>query len=413
MLAARGHPDAGYMPPPQAVQGVNRDNAGSTQAAGGAAGLITSRVGPLANALTTSRTAGPFSNSSSALSQIPTSNSATIEYILQLPTTNSLAPSLSTLVSSRDEDGNTALHHASTAGNLKAVRALILAGADPFAKNMAGWTPEAYSVSVQAEVYFKGLINEWKERHTAMQQRRATETALGRQGPPSPDRLRQGSEDLPQTNRPRRREGPYGNVPGQSRSSPSVPSANVSGMGKGGLRLVMPDDDDEQDQRESDIIRSQNPYQTLVRSQANNRRRGLSDNSYGSSATSGSGSTELSSGSSASRSQSDADSEPLEEQDESDNEELSDSESDATETVRNSAVYDPQTPMNEHVPGGAPSFPAYLTQSPGRMMASPQLGRAGLERETINRRGLIPGVRTEGDMATPSVETLPSNDVWK
>lgn len=67
-------------------------------------------------------------------------------------------------VNAKDDHGNTCLHDASAWGNLKAVRALIQAGADPLSKNKAGWTPEYYSVTVQAEVYFRNLVAEWEKR---------------------------------------------------------------------------------------------------------------------------------------------------------------------------------------------------------------------------------------------------------
>ena len=59
-----------------------------------------------------------------------------------------------------DINGNTALHHASAAGELKALRMLLQAGASPSAQNAFSWTPIAYSATVQAEVYFKNLITE-------------------------------------------------------------------------------------------------------------------------------------------------------------------------------------------------------------------------------------------------------------
>lgn len=63
-----------------------------------------------------------------------------------------------------DADGNSCLHYASTWGNLKAIRALIQAGADPIRQNGKGWTPQAYSITVQAEVYYKNLVAEWEKR---------------------------------------------------------------------------------------------------------------------------------------------------------------------------------------------------------------------------------------------------------
>lgn len=67
-------------------------------------------------------------------------------------------------VHARDAEGDTCLHYASAWGNLKAVRVLIQAGADPLARNNDGWTPEYYSVTVQAEVYYRNLVAEWEKR---------------------------------------------------------------------------------------------------------------------------------------------------------------------------------------------------------------------------------------------------------
>lgn len=67
-------------------------------------------------------------------------------------------------VNSRDNKGDTPLHHASAAGSLKALRVLLSAGADPFAKNSYDWTPLSYSQTVAAEVYFKNLVAEFERR---------------------------------------------------------------------------------------------------------------------------------------------------------------------------------------------------------------------------------------------------------
>jgi uncharacterized protein len=64
----------------------------------------------------------------------------------------------------RDKEGNISLHYATAWGNLKAVRALIHSGAIPMSKNNDGWTPNSYSLTVQAEVYYKGLVAEWDKR---------------------------------------------------------------------------------------------------------------------------------------------------------------------------------------------------------------------------------------------------------
>ncbi|KAH9869131.1 hypothetical protein IAQ61_006336 [Plenodomus lingam] len=79
-----------------------------------------------------------------------------------MPTLILLQPSILTTA---DNDGNTALHHASAAGELKALRMLLSYGAEPLAMNWASWTPVHYSATSAAESYFKGLIIErekWK-----------------------------------------------------------------------------------------------------------------------------------------------------------------------------------------------------------------------------------------------------------
>lgn len=86
-------------------------------------------------------------------------------------------------VNARDDQGNTCLHNATAWGNLKAVRALIQAGADPLRKNTAGWTPEYYSITVQAEVYYRNMVAEWEKRkaedETLANDRRAKAAAAG------------------------------------------------------------------------------------------------------------------------------------------------------------------------------------------------------------------------------------------
>ncbi|CZR57826.1 probable AVO2 Component of a complex containing the Tor2p kinase and other proteins, which may have a role in regulation of cell growth, partial [Phialocephala subalpina] len=75
-----------------------------------------------------------------------------------------------TLLSSSDIDGNTALHFASSNGHLLVLRTLLAAGADSEKRNVWSWTPVAYSATVQAEVYFKGLVGE-VERRKAVRER--------------------------------------------------------------------------------------------------------------------------------------------------------------------------------------------------------------------------------------------------
>ncbi|KIV84480.1 hypothetical protein PV11_00255 [Exophiala sideris] len=69
-------------------------------------------------------------------------------------------------VNAQDEQGNICLHNATAWGHLKAVRALVQAGANPRRTNKAGWTPEYYSITVQAEVYYRNLVAEWDKRRS-------------------------------------------------------------------------------------------------------------------------------------------------------------------------------------------------------------------------------------------------------
>jgi hypothetical protein len=63
-----------------------------------------------------------------------------------------------------DGKGDTALHHASAAGELKAVRMLLSYGANPLSLNGKSWTPVHYSATSAAEEYFKGLIIEMEKK---------------------------------------------------------------------------------------------------------------------------------------------------------------------------------------------------------------------------------------------------------
>lgn len=70
------------------------------------------------------------------------------------------------ILENADVDGNTALHFASSNGHLLVLRTLLAAGADAERRNVWSWTPVAYSATVQAEVYFKGLVAEVERRKT-------------------------------------------------------------------------------------------------------------------------------------------------------------------------------------------------------------------------------------------------------
>jgi uncharacterized protein len=81
------------------------------------------------------------------------------------------------LLKNADVDGNTALHFASSNGHLLVLRTLLAAGADSERRNMWSWTPVAYSATVQAEVYFKGLVAEVERRRVV--RREAQERGTG------------------------------------------------------------------------------------------------------------------------------------------------------------------------------------------------------------------------------------------
>ncbi|TQV92915.1 ankyrin repeat containing protein [Cordyceps javanica] len=66
-----------------------------------------------------------------------------------------------------DAEGNTALHFASGNGSLLCLRTLLAAGADAERRNVWNWTATAYSATVQAEVYLKGLVSEAGRRQKA------------------------------------------------------------------------------------------------------------------------------------------------------------------------------------------------------------------------------------------------------
>lgn len=67
-------------------------------------------------------------------------------------------------VQAADLDGNTALHFASSNGNLLVLRTLLAAGAEAERRNAWNWTALSYSATVQAEVYLKGLVAEVERR---------------------------------------------------------------------------------------------------------------------------------------------------------------------------------------------------------------------------------------------------------
>lgn len=73
-----------------------------------------------------------------------------------------------------DAEGNTALHFATSNGNLTSLRILLVAGADVDRVNIWNWTPAAYSATVQAEVYLKSLVAEVSKRKQLRKEIEAT-----------------------------------------------------------------------------------------------------------------------------------------------------------------------------------------------------------------------------------------------
>lgn len=127
------------------------------------------------------------------------------------------------LVTAQDKQGNTCLHNACAWGNLKAVRALVEAGADPKCTNYAGWLPESYSLTVQADVYFRTLVTE-------VEKRRVEEEARARDRRKTGGRVRMiAAEDEEGQETDRRNKGNPAHDPG--RFMPIRTATTESGLG--------------------------------------------------------------------------------------------------------------------------------------------------------------------------------------
>ncbi|KAM0805504.1 ankyrin repeat-containing domain protein [Usnea florida] len=100
----------------------------------------------------------PWKNKQGADTLMLTSRTAHTTLLTHLLTL-STSPATSRPLAAADTSGNTPLHYASAYGQLKSIRVLLEHGADASARNAWSWTPVSYSASVQAEVYFKGLVN--------------------------------------------------------------------------------------------------------------------------------------------------------------------------------------------------------------------------------------------------------------
>lgn len=85
-------------------------------------------------------------------------------------------------VRAQDSNGNTCLHQACAWGNLKNARVLVQAGADPLRQNHQGWRPDAYSLTVQADVYFRNLVAEFERRRAEDMARKRDQRPRGNGG---------------------------------------------------------------------------------------------------------------------------------------------------------------------------------------------------------------------------------------
>ncbi|MCJ1274048.1 hypothetical protein MMC21_001842 [Puttea exsequens] len=122
-----------------------------------------------------------------------------------------------------DSAGNTPLHYASAYGQLKSIRTLLEHGADAGARNAWSWTPQAYSASVQAEVYFKDL-------RAAQERERGVVVGSGVGAEREGNRSRGGSGG---------RSGSGGVERERDRDRETEVGRNRGGSGgKGGVRLV-------------------------------------------------------------------------------------------------------------------------------------------------------------------------------
>ncbi|KAI1492311.1 ankyrin repeat-containing domain protein [Biscogniauxia mediterranea] len=77
-----------------------------------------------------------------------------------------------------DIDGNTALHFASSNGNINVLQILLIAGADPDRRNVWSWNAVSYSATVQSEVALKSFVAAEKEKRRQMK----TGTSEGKRG---------------------------------------------------------------------------------------------------------------------------------------------------------------------------------------------------------------------------------------
>lgn len=125
----------------------------------------------------------PWKNKQGADALIITSRTPHTALLTHLLT---LSPTPTSPLAAIDTSGNTPLHYASAYGQLKSIRTLLEHGADASARNAWSWTPVNYSASVQAEVYFKGLVNAAEREREGMREGMTTVTGARSRGGSGP-----------------------------------------------------------------------------------------------------------------------------------------------------------------------------------------------------------------------------------
>ncbi|QKX63930.1 uncharacterized protein TRUGW13939_11102 [Talaromyces rugulosus] len=141
-----------------------------------------------------------------------------------------------------DLAGNTALHHASAWGNLKAVRILLAAGAPPFVRNRANHTPFEYSITKQAAQYFQSIIVEFGKQQQGQGQ-----------GQDSGGGLQLNTAAAAAASDAAPADEPWSATSVQSLKSKS-PFAKGMSPSKGGLRLVIDTENNELADIEDDDV---------------------------------------------------------------------------------------------------------------------------------------------------------------
>jgi ankyrin repeat protein len=145
-----------------------------------------------------------------------------------------------------DLAGNTALHHASAWGNLKAVRILLAAGAPPFVRNRANHTPFEYSITKQAAQYFQSIIVEFGKQQQGQGQGQDSSSGGG-------GGLQLNTAAAAAASAAAPADEPWSATSVQSLKSKS-PFAKGMSPSKGGLRLVIDTENNELADIEDDDV---------------------------------------------------------------------------------------------------------------------------------------------------------------